>query len=45
MVVMHYNKAQAQLFILNWWIDRVPAGYGWGKGGRCCLCQVAGNSV
>jgi len=34
-----------QPLILNWWINRVPAGYGWGKGGRCCLCRVESNSV
>jgi len=32
------------LLRLNWWINRVLAGYGRGKGGRRCFCQVAGNS-
>jgi len=31
--------------ILHWWINQVPASYGQGKSGRCCLCWVAGNSI
>ena len=26
------------LFVLNWWINQVQAGYGQGKGGRHSLC-------